>query len=96
MISDIRQVTMPELRRWALDHGVGIRELDSPDLLGFRIFAAESGNETRVAKLPPNEPVAIREKWDAHVRETLARMTEPELRNYLWEYPMYGHPGFQT
>ncbi|MFC3997010.1 hypothetical protein ACFOVU_13850 [Nocardiopsis sediminis] len=52
--------------------------------------------DASVAKLPPNEPVAIREKWDAHVRETLARMTEPELRNYLCEHPVYGNTGFQT
>ncbi|MFC4564170.1 hypothetical protein ACFO4E_20105 [Nocardiopsis mangrovi] len=96
MISDIRQVTMPELRQWALERDVEIREHPSPDLLGFRIFSAECGHESRVAKVPPDEPVAIREKWDAYVRVALARMTEPELRRYLAEHPVYGYTGPQT
>ncbi|MFC3997325.1 hypothetical protein ACFOVU_15450 [Nocardiopsis sediminis] len=96
MISDIRQVTVPELRQWAMQHRVEIRELESRDLLGFRIFSAECGHETRVAKVPPDEPIAIREKWDEYVRAALARMTEPELRRYLAEHPVYGYLGPQT
>ncbi|MFC3995793.1 hypothetical protein ACFOVU_07700 [Nocardiopsis sediminis] len=96
MISNVQQITMPELREWAAERGVEIVELDSPDLCGNRIFSATHQHETRIAKVPANEAPAVRAAWNERLYRELSAMSDIELRRYIFRRSVYRYPGPQT
>ncbi|MFC3996486.1 hypothetical protein ACFOVU_11195 [Nocardiopsis sediminis] len=96
MISNVRQISMPELRSWARERNVEIREHASRDLCGNRIFSADNGDEVRVAKVPPDESPEIRAMWNARAQRELQQMSWPALTRYLMECPVFGYAGPQA
>ncbi|MFC4560398.1 hypothetical protein ACFO4E_00865 [Nocardiopsis mangrovi] len=96
MTVNIQQVSMSELRVWAGERAAEIVEINSRDLAGNRIFTASDGDESRVATVPPDEPVTVREAWDARLYDALSRMSDVQLRNYVWQRLTYGYTGPQT